>query len=319
MDLKILWTDINTVNTTITIYRSDNPINTGSLPAPAATLPNGTTTWTDPNAVRGAYYYYLFKTESADDVVYSRNYRLQAVPRLGPGPSELKYGNYELGYFGSLTSLEFINATRLKELLDFTTPGTTGVNLVPTWHKFARNGKVYIVPQNCLSTVSVTWTQLYLAGLVYGTNDNGVTALGQTPTNQMRKITIGPDTFIVRCMRGYNDAADCITPATTAVDNDPILPPNEFSDFICPLSMYTAESQRLPNIVNQTMSQLFAGASNASTGSAICIEHVAANNRVQRRGYGTTDGRMAAGRFTSDLLATQGAWWPVLELEAPIV
>lgn len=309
MDLKLLWQDINTVDTTITIYRSDDPIDKSALPSPVATLPNGTTEWTDPNTVRGKYYYYMFKTVSADDEVFSRNYHIQAVPRFGPGPNDLIYGNYELGYFGSIPSSEFISAVKLKELTDFTAV-VLNTNLAPTWHKYARKGKIYIVPNSALSTLSPTWSTIYLAGLVYGTDDNGITPLGNTPTNQMKKIKVGPDTFIVRLMRGYDDDPSGLCPITTQ-DDDPVLPPNEFSDFICPLSSYTPESQRLPNIQNSLSATLWNGNTAAQT-AAVVIEHTASNLPIRRGTF--SDGRRCTGRISSATLNMACMWWPVLEL-----
>jgi hypothetical protein len=313
MNLKLLWTDINTVDVTINIYRSDTPIDPAALPAPVATLSAGEETWTDPNAVRGVYYYYMFKTTSAVDTVTSSNYRIQAVPRLGPGPSELKYGDYNYGYFGSIPSSDFINTANLRNAVNF--QAGPGNNVSPTWHKYVRNGIVYFVPNTCLGQ-SVQWTEIYLAGIMFGVTGPGPHRNGAAVTDQRKTVTIGPDTFIVRCMKGYSDDVTRIVPLATV--NEPAEYSNEYNDFIYPLCKFVPGAQRLVNVANQGVQETLPGPWNGYTGVAIQELSDSAGNPVVRRGF-ATEARVGLTTRICNTNAYLSSWYPILELVAPAI
>lgn len=313
MNLKLLWTDINTVDVTLKIYRADTPIDTANLPAPVATITDGSETWTDPTAVRGAYYYYVFETTSAVDRVVSTNYRIQAVPRLGPGPSELKYGDYNYGYFGTVLSSDFINTVNLRSAVNFAAGTVT--NVAPIWHKFVRNGIVYFVPNTCLAS-SVQWTQIYSAGIMFGITGNGPHRNGATAINQRKTVQIGPDTFIVRCMKGYSDDATRIVPVATVTD--PVEFSNEWNDFILPLCKYVPNGQRLVNITSQGVQETLPGPWNGYTGAAIQELSDSVGNPVVRRGA-NTEARAGIGQRVCNTDAYLCSWYPILELVAPAI
>lgn len=312
MNLKLLWTDLNTVAVTIKVYRSDTPIDPLALPSPVATLSAGEEVWTDPDAVRGRYYYYMFETTSATDRAVSPNYRIQAVPRLGPGPSELKSGDYNLGYFGSIPSSDFINTGNLRAAVNFQVG--LGTNVAPTWHKYARNGKIFFVPNTCLGQ-SVQWSQIYTAGLMFGVSGPGDHRNGLAPVDQLRTVTIGPDTFIVRCMKGYSDDVTRIVPAGNV--DDPSEYSNEYSDFIYPLVKWTPPSQRLPNIVSANVATLLPGPWNGYTGVAV-QELGTAPNIIVRRGS-AAESRTGLGQRNANVDTYLCSWYPILELVAPAI
>jgi hypothetical protein len=313
MNLKHLWTNINTVPVTVKIYRGDTPIDTANLPAPVATLSAGEAEWTDPNATRGKYYYYVFETISANDRVVTTNYRIQAVPRLGPGPSELKYGDYNYGYFGSISSMDFINTANLRAAVNFQAgPGT---NASPTWHKYVRNGVVYFVPNSCLGQ-SVQWTDMYSAGIMFGITGNGPHRNGATATDQRKTVKIGPDTFIVRCMKGYSDDATRIVPV--AAVPDPVEFPNEWTDFVAPLCKFVPTGQRLVNVASQGVQEILPGPWNGYTGAAIQELSDTAGSPVVRRGI-NTESRAGIGQRQCNANTYLASWYPILELVAPAI
>lgn len=314
MNLKLLWTNINTVNVTLKIYRSDTPIDTANLPAAIATITDGSTNWVDPTAVRGRYYYYVFETTSANDRAVSSNYRLQAVPRLGPGPSELKYGDYNYGYFGTVLSSDFINTTNLRAAVNFQVG--LGTNLSPTWHKYVRNGVVYFVPNTCLGQ-STQWTQIYSAGLMFGITGPGPYRNGATAVDQRKTVTIGPDTFIVRCMKGYSDDISRLVPNATVSATEPSEYPNEWNDFIYPIIKYVPAAQRIVNVASQTTVESFPGPQNGYTGAAI-QETTDAGSPVVRRGQ-AAESRAAVSARSSGADSYLASWWPILELVAPAI
>lgn len=315
MNLKLLWTNINTVNVTLNIYRSDTTIDTASLPAPVATITDGSTNWVDPTAVRGRYYYYVFETTSANDRAVSSNYRIQAVPRLGPGPSELKYGDYNYGYFGTVASNDFINTNNLRAALNF--QFGLGTNLSPTWHKYVRNGIVYMVPNTCLGQ-TIQWTQIYSAGIMFGVTGPGNHQVGATPTDQRKTVTIGSDVFIVRCMKGYSDDITRLVPNAAVSATEPAEYSNEWNDFIYPILKYVPTAQRLVNVASQDAVTSFPGPQNGYTGVAIQEISDHASIKVVRRGQsGETRASVTARSANTD--AYYCSWWPILELVAPAI
>jgi len=312
MNLKHLWTNINTVPVTIKIYRADTPIDPLALPSPLVTLSAGEVTWTDPDAVRGRYYYYMFETTSANDRVLTPNYRIQAVPRLGPGPSELKYGDYNYGYFGTIPSSELINTANLRTAVNFS--AGAGTNVSPVWHKYARNGKIFFVPNTCLGQ-SVQWSQIYNAGLVFGVAGPGDHRNGLSPIDQYKTVTIGPDTFIVRLMKGYSDDVTRIVP-TGAVD-EPAEYSNEWNDFIYPLGKFVPPAQRLVNVASQGVQEILPGPWNGYTGAGV-QEASATANHIVRRGA-AFESRIGMGQRSNNTDSYLCSWYPILELVAPAI
>lgn len=312
MNLKLIWTDINTVDVTIKIYRSETPIDPLALPTEVATLTAGEETWTDPDAVRGRYYYYMFETTSAVDRVVSPNYRIQAVPRLGPGPSELKYGDYNYGYFGSITSSEFINTANLRAALNFQVG--IGSNLAPTWHKYVRNGKVFFVPNTCLGQ-SVQWSQIYAAGMMFGVAGPGDHRNGLPAVDQLKTVVIGADTFIVRCMKGYSDDVTRIVPAGNV--DEPAEYSNEYNDFVYPLIKFVPSNQRLVNVASQGVQETLPGPWNGYTGVAI-QELGTSPNIIVRRGS-SGENRTGTSQRNANVDSYLCSWYPILELVAPAI
>ena len=253
----------------------------------------------------------MFETTSATDRAVSPNYRIQAVPRLGPGPSELKYGDYNLGYFGSIPSSDFINTGNLRAAVNFQVG--LGTNLAPTWHKYARNGKIYFVPNTCLGQ-SVAWSQIYNAGLVFGVAGPGDHRNGLAPIDQLKTVNIGSDTFIVRCMKGYSDDVTRIVPANA---DDPTEYVNEYSDFIYPLMKFVPPSQRLVNVAAQGVAETFPGPFNGYTGVA-CQELGTSPSIIVRRGS-AIESRVGTAQRNLNTDSYYCSWYPILELVAPAI
>jgi hypothetical protein len=119
------------------------------------------------------------------------------------GPSELIAGNEIYGYYGFVTSEEFISAENLIQEI--------GLNVsqiksnLPRWMKFNSGGKIVFVPMENLVT-SISWDALYSCGCVFGTDDNGPTGTsdswGQGNIKQDARVTIKGYTFKVRLLTG---------------------------------------------------------------------------------------------------------------------
>lgn len=321
MFIDLSWTDLNSVATKLEIYRGDTPLDRANLPAtPIVTLTGGETSYRDAtNVLVGKTYYYVFVNSTATDRIVSQVYAVRAVTRRGPGPQTLKQGDNTLGYFGSLQSGEFISGSDFIDLSGvrpFTT-GITVINPFPLWHKFVRNNKIIIVPEGPVA-YSVSWMQLYNAGMVFGSDDNGVLPTGSgvtTPVKQGAKITIGKDTFRIRLMRGMSDVP--YTDFLTVLGS-----PTEWSDFVYPMTHAVPADQRLENFyLNGRPTYDICGA-RAATGYS-WVQEMAAANVSNTRGQSinvddtasdTSPYVASRSSSASGAVSTSCMWFPALEL-----
>lgn len=197
----------------VVIYRDVTPLNKNSLPAPLVTLPGNSITYVDNTLTSDKVYYYIVSFVKGADVSYSGNYEMGYFSDLGPGPSKLLMGNWTYGYFGEMTPAEFMTAADLKAQLgnpnfSFTEPSS--------WHKFVYKGKILFIPGSTL-VASVTWNALYLAGLIFGTNDTGTfpaAVAKPTPVNQNRRVIVKGYELIVRSPKVGEDLTTTVVIAT---------------------------------------------------------------------------------------------------------
>jgi len=315
---KLSWTNPNGATPiTVNIYRGTAPLDRANLSGALVSLVAGETTWTDNTALRGTTYYYVFETISATDRTVSPNYQIVTVPRRGAGPNTLKAGDYNYGYFGSIASSSFININALRTALNFLS-GTVQ-NISPKWHKFARNGKVIYVPE-LLPVTGVSWTQLYNAGLVFGSNDNGPYNAGSN-VNQNVQVTIGADTYRVRLMRGYNDDYNVFPPTTNVAEPVETFT-CEWDDFMYPLSVWVPAVQRMANQASLTLTAQGYGASISNYGVLMqekCTNAASATPLVRGSGITATRDGLTRRMITGNTLTStvNPVWWPVLELVEP--
>jgi hypothetical protein len=218
----------------VRVYRSDTPIDSAALPEPLATLPPGATQYVDATAVRGNKYYYRFGVFLGGDEVLTKNRLILAVAPVdtGPGPQILVAGDWDLGLFGFCTSANFISYGGLVSALGLEV-GTAATDF--GWMKMAYKGKVIFVPRSVLRD-TVSYNQIYQAGAVFGTNDNGpVVPTGAVPTNQFKLQDISGFSFIPRLMKGTADGAAL---PTGKLNPDATIPAvNEYDDIMGALMM----------------------------------------------------------------------------------
>lgn len=318
MYTKLKWDNSNGANpVTVKIYRSNTDIDRNNLAAltPIATLTGGELEYNDTTVVQGQLYYYAFETSNANDKSVSQVYPIRAVPRRGPGNSQLLVGDYNYGYFGSIPSNQFINTIELRNAVGLTAGNVNNGNLTPKWHKFARNGKILMIPEGYLVS-TITWKQLYDAGLVYGVDGPGFGNAG-VDVNQKRQVTIGADTFWVRLMRGYNDDPAVYPPTGSVVPE-----PNEgftceWDDLVYPLCVYCPVVQRMANVGSFTPAALIG----SSQGIWVQEKTVnAAGTSAVSRGTAVASRAGVASRSVFTYGTNTPYWWPVLELiDAPAV
>lgn len=321
MYIDLQWTNLNSKAVKLEIFRGDAPLDRENLGTPIATLTEGETTYRDStDVVIGKDYYYVFVTSNASDRVVSQNYRIQAVGRRGPGEQTLAQGTNELGYFGPLPSTDFININKLVTRTNLRSQATTiGISQpTPVWHKFVRKGKILFIPERPVA-YNVSWQHLYNLGMVYGREDAGSNPLMSTKVVQNAKVTIGPDTFRVRLLKGSTDK-DYEVWAASLIETYP-----EFDDLVYPLLHIVPDNQRLDNLSANgkiTGTEFYSGWN--VMGSITCQElYTAAYCHCRMRAlstsqydYNTDISADVAARLTVGVASVSSSygWLPVLEL-----
>lgn len=127
---------------------------------------------------------------------------VKEYPDSGPGIKTLKFGDENLGYFGEVGSSELFSLAELRRQTDFWA-GTDRGNQNINWVKLFSKGKVLYIPTTAVAT-SVSWSQLYAKGLIYGVDGPG--AVPDSPAvNQLVYINKDQYSFKVRCLKTQID------------------------------------------------------------------------------------------------------------------
>ena len=255
MQIRIHWVDKNSVAVRTNIARSEAPIDTENLPAaPYGSVGAGISEFLDTNTVPGHTYYYVLEQYVGAQTSVSKNFKIVATPRSGLGPQELSVGDSCYGYYGTLTSADFISGSELIEKVGLSNVGVVN-NPTPKWGKFSHNGETVFVPTAAI-VKNISWKDLYDKGLVYGTNDNGLVPT-DTPTNQMTVIEHLGEYYVVRLMRTTTRSDGLIDMVAGADSTDSLLTfDSEWNRFIYPLYRYVPEQQTMVNVENYTNADL---------------------------------------------------------------
>lgn len=118
----------------------------------------------------------------------------QEYPDSGPGPKTLQYGNEDLGYFGTLAATDFFTQTELATAVNMFGGSLEQEN--PDWIKCFINKKILFIPSQPIRT-ALSWNDLYSAGIIYGTEDNGKYP-GSPAVYQTRIVGKRGSNFVVR-------------------------------------------------------------------------------------------------------------------------
>lgn len=200
MSIRLTFSNPNNPDSVV-VYRSETKIDLANLPTPLATLPGTATSFSDVTAVRNTVYYYVVGSYKGSDVLFTQNQMYGYFPDTGPGNSKLLRGNWKEGYFGTCTQAELFTAAELCTALAYT-PTNNNTTAATLWHKFILDGKILFIPDLNFGQDMVY--NLYMAGLVYGTDDGGGRPAGSTgigspaPRNQKRTVTKNNRTYLVR-------------------------------------------------------------------------------------------------------------------------
>lgn len=119
-------------------------------------------------------------------------------PPAGPGPEVPIAGNGKAGFFGEVSSEEFITVPELFAAVGLSVG--TQINLDTVWLKFILDNRLLFMPKLNIGE-RVSWNDLYARGLVYGTDDFGLFP-DTTPVVQNATVEIQGFQFKVRLLKG---------------------------------------------------------------------------------------------------------------------
>lgn len=184
----------------IEIYRLSPRVafNPNSPGTPLVVLPGNATSYEDKTTTaNGTYQYRIMSVKGTDKVVGFPIVQADFT-HTGPGPQKLIRGNWDCGYFGTLTNLEFIlNAAELNGLIGF---AAWNQNVV-LFHKFVFRGRILFIPDTP-TRVGATWENHYSQGLMWGTDDFGSAPQGVSQNvNQRRTVNKNGYEYVVRLPR----------------------------------------------------------------------------------------------------------------------
>lgn len=169
------------------------------------TLPGDATEFIDNTAADNKLYYYRVNIVIGAEEVPGMIIPNMNCPDTGPGPKTLVKGTMEWGYFGKLTQAEFFTSQQLRTTFPgMANWGTTNLNDISFWRKYACNGTIIYIPDSCLYlSASVALlaplNALYTAGLYYGNNKNQkVIYISAAATMQNAKTVKDQYEFMVR-------------------------------------------------------------------------------------------------------------------------
>lgn len=234
------------------------------------------------------------------------------VDNSGPGPKALVAGDTTMGYFGEVTDSQLFSISQVAAAGSlFQGNDNSGLTVGSNhWLKFIWNGKIIYIAKRPFRD-NISWADLYAAGLVYGTRDNGKYPLA-TPKHQYIQMpkNEGPKTWVLkpRLVKGYD-----VDPITNSGGSN--IYAGEWSQLLGRCSI-AADGAINPKFASFSYAPL--GWTNSSPDS-IVMETVSTNvNQTIIRGDGASGQIMGAYRAVLKTDRTSGAsghfWRPVLEL-----
>lgn len=154
MYIHLKWSNLNTQDVTINIYRSATTIDRANPGTPLVTLPSSANDYYDRTVVAGSSYYYVIEFVSTKGKVTSRNYQFTAQYYRGHGNNIVVVGNDNYGFMGQVVFPSMNAFTRLLGINRATVGATDDATLQA--FKFSIDGKVYITVIVNMSYMAVT-------------------------------------------------------------------------------------------------------------------------------------------------------------------
>lgn len=324
MIIRLKWDDLNTGVHTTEIYRTDTQPVGNPTGSPIATLTNNEKQWDDNTAVKGQTYWYTFKSIKGSNSAWSIPLAVLAMPNTGPGPQELLWGDLDLGAYGTIPEINFITTTRLWSMLNLQYSAQTQA---VTWRKFVRRGKTLFVPDRAIC-YSIPWNVVYNKGMVFGVSGPGPQVpTGSSPTDQLNKVTIQNNDFIVRMPTGVDDRnnPNRLQPAemlTNINNSGRYRKYSEVNDLIYSAINYYPSFRTfvMGNINGHTMltAPTSLGLTTSTNGYQIHTQELLDNGAKDRQIKNTAIPNIASMDLGEPMLLSNGTgpmgFWPVLEL-----
>lgn len=311
MAVKLNWTNPAGASK-VTIYRALSQIKHNALPAPFAELGADDVEYSDATAIRGMVYHYVVAVELTDGTVRMTQSQSHGYfPDTGHGPNALIRGDYNEGYFGSVTAAEFFSSATLAAAMKLVSPQVdsyfTWANNAPIWDKFALDGKILLIPRNAIALVQPRY--VYNTGFMFGTDDNGKYPAGSTipvlgVVNQKRIVERDGYRYRVRTIRGSTKETDQIVDIGNPETEDLYMSEYNrtkgrmFREQYAYLSGRPRWSNQVGTFTITNLSTCTQTCSSATVGNLMCRGLSAAPDNI-----------------TSYSVTTQVPWCPVLELE----
>jgi len=210
MSIKIDWSPMSVDS--LTLYWSDAPFTSASLPATKAVLSPSDVTYTDTTVpVNTTRYYMLEAVKAGANTQYSQCMLYGNFPKTGPGGNVVLRGDWNAGYMGFVPVAQLLTISGLRTALAVGSGlgSAPADNTMTGWYKFVFKGKILFIPNAiCTAQGTCTWSQIYNLGLVYGVDGPGAAPFNLTtvgaqpaiaaPVNQKKVVTVGTDSFLVR-------------------------------------------------------------------------------------------------------------------------
>lgn len=312
MSIKVEWTPLGGVPDTLTLYWATAPFTTAALPTDKFVVTPSAASYTDTTVpVNTVRYYMLEAVKAGANTQYSQCMLYGNYPKTGPGPSTILRGDWVTGYFGVVPTADMITVSALRTALGATAMGTAVADTaVVGYHKFINDGKIVYIPTAPMTSIgTLTWTQIYNLGLVYGVDGPGSAPFPlidsrwvppiTADVNQMKTVTIGTNQFIVRLPKASTNPTNVNTPNNTTG------PRSEWWNTICNLTF---------SLANQTADGLY-----PYRWGDLALVHVAAatqhfNGNANNAISASTADQYMARSLTSNAQTGYVQWVPVLEL-----
>lgn len=168
MGIKLQWPSQSAKGVSgLEIYRgtgSTSTLNRNSLPAPLTTLAADATSFEDTTVVEKTIYNYWVCSVKNGERVFTNPIQRGYYLDTGPGPTDLKYGNWDAGYFGTVAVSDLFTFQEMNSQL-----GISLFQYTPDfYHKFIFKGRILFYPN--IRVMVQTWSNIYLAGLAWGSN-----------------------------------------------------------------------------------------------------------------------------------------------------
>lgn len=197
MGIKLQWPSQSAKGVSgLEIYRgtgSTSTLNRNSLPAPLTTLAADATSFEDTTVVEKTIYNYWVCSVKNGERVFTNPIQRGYYLDTGPGPADLKFGNWDAGYFGTVAVTDLFTHLEINGQIGTTVSQYTA----DVYHKFIYKGRILFYPN--IRTTTFPWNTLYSAGVAWGSDAVAyIKPNGPANTPQGRTVTKNGRSYILR-------------------------------------------------------------------------------------------------------------------------